>query len=117
MINFIAIGLSCLILSAGHTPPEGGDLGPGPGDGWGFPNGNPDGYGFWSQGSKLAICQGRTTEYYVQRYMMLPGCQLVFPQYYNPYVMRSQRFIPYTGCGGCHPFSGEITPTMLSMTP
>ena len=118
MINLIAIGLSCLVLSAGHTPPEGGELGPGPGDGWGFPNGNPDGYGFWSQGHKLAICQGRTTEFYVQRYMMLPSCQLLFPQYFNPYVMRSQRFIPYTGCeGGCHPFSGTITPTTLSMKP
>lgn len=118
MINLIAIGLSCLVLSAGHAPFEGGELGPGPGAGWGFPNGNPDGYGFWSQGHKLAICQGRTTEFYVQRYMMLPSCQLLFPQYFNPYVMRSQRYIPYTGCvGGCHPFSDPIIPTTLSMKP
>jgi hypothetical protein len=120
MIGQLAILMSCMVLSAGHThtpPPEGGELGPGPGLGWGFPNGNPDGYGFWDQGSKLAICMDRTTEYYVQRYMMLPPEQLMLPQYFNPYIMRSQRYIPYTGCGGCHPFSQPITPTTLSMRP
>lgn len=120
MIGQFVMLMSCVVLTAGHThtpPPEGGELGPGPGYGWGFRNGNPDGYGFWDQGSKLAICGSRTTEYYLQRYMMMPAEQLMFPQYFNPYVMRSQRYIPYTGCGGCHPFSAPITPTTLSMEP
>jgi hypothetical protein len=117
MLHIISLGLALTIVSAGHTPPEGGELGPGPGNGWGFPNGNPDGYGFWSPGSKLPICSGRSSEYYLQRYFMLPPCQLMLPQYFNPYVMRSQRYIPYTGCGGCHAFSEPIKPTYLSLKP
>jgi hypothetical protein len=117
MMQLLAISLALTVVSAGHTPPEGGELGPGPGDGWGFLNGNPDGYGFWSPGSKLPICSGRNSEYHLQRYWMLPPIQLMMPQYFNPYVMRSQRYIPYTGCGGCHAFSEPITPTHLSMKP
>jgi hypothetical protein len=120
MLSQIVMVLGLTLVSAGQFPepaPEGGILPPGPGLGWGFPNGNPDGYGFWDQGQKNAVCTGRTAEYYVQRYMMLPPQQLIFPQYFNPYVMRSQRYIPFTGCNGCHAFSAEISPTTLSMKP
>jgi hypothetical protein len=120
MLSQMMMVLGLTLVSAGQFPepaPEGGILPPGPGLGWGFPNGNPDGYGFWDQGQKNAVCTGRTAEYYVQRYMMLPPQQLIFPQYFNPYVMRSQRYIPFTGCNGCHAFSAEISPTTLSMKP
>jgi hypothetical protein len=26
--------------------------------------------------------------------------------YYNPFVNRGQRYLPYTGNGGCHPMGG-----------
>ena len=31
---------------------------------------------------------------------------MFLPTYYNPYVNRGQRYIPYAGCGGDHPMGG-----------
>jgi|SRR5262245_53995828 hypothetical protein len=90
---------------------------PGPGYGWGFPNGNPDGYGWWDHGYNLPLgyTADRTAEYYFPRYLAVPPEQLWFPTYYNPYAMRGQRYIPYAGAGGCHPMGGP--PPGSAMTP
>jgi hypothetical protein len=94
-------------VHAGHAPaPAGRILGPGPGAGWGFPNGNPDGYGWFDHGTALPLGANRTAEYYFPRYLAVPPDQLFLPTYYNPYVMRGQRYIPYAGCGGDHPMGG-----------
>jgi hypothetical protein len=78
----------------------------GPGDGWGFPNGNPDGYGYFDQGHFLPLGANRTAEYFFPRYLSVPPEQ-AFPQtFYNAYVNRGQRYLPYTGDGGCHPMGG-----------
>lgn len=77
-----------------------------PGYGAGFQNGNPDGYGWHDFGVNLPLSGDRTPEYHFPRYLAVPPTQLFFPNYYNPYVSRGQRFIPYTGCGGIHPLSG-----------
>jgi hypothetical protein len=84
---------------------------PGPGYGWGFPNGNPDGYGYVDYGTYLPLGADRTAEYYFPRYMALPASQVFFPTYYNAYVTRGQRYLPYSNCGGVdcwwsHPASG-----------
>ena len=81
-------------------------LPPGPGDGWGFPNNNPDGYGWNDPGQLLPLGADRTAEYYVPRYYMVPLDQAFMGTYYNPYVNRGQRYLPYTGNGGCHPMGG-----------
>jgi hypothetical protein len=75
----------------------------GPGFGWGFRNGAPDGYGWvdYSQGLPLGI--NRNPDYYFPRYHAVPADQMFFPTYYNPYITRGQRFIPFTNCGGDHP--------------
>src|SRR3954451_24101419 len=85
---------------------------PGPGYGWGFPNGNPDGYGWWDHGVNLPLgCTAdRTAEYFFPRYYSLPAEQMFFPTYYNPYVNRGQRDIPYAGCGGGPPIGGAPPP-------
>ena len=31
---------------------------------------------------------------------------MFMPNYYNPFISRGQRFLPYSGCGGPHPVSG-----------
>ena len=56
----------------GHYPPayrHGGGriVADGPGYGWGFPNGNPDGYGWWDHGDALPLGANRTPEYYFPR--------------------------------------------------
>jgi hypothetical protein len=79
---------------------------PGPGNGWGYPNDNPDHYGWVDYGTALPLGGNRTPEYYFPRYYAVLPTQAFFPTYYNPYVMRGQRYIPYTGCGGAHPFGG-----------
>ncbi len=89
---------------------------PGPGYGWGFPNGNPDGYGWWSHGAYLPIGADRTAEYYFPRYFSVPASQAFLPSYYNPIITRGQRYVPYAGCGGCvHPVCGP--PTGSALTP
>jgi hypothetical protein len=82
-------------------------LPPGPGYGWGFPNGNVDGYGFWDAGTYLPLGADRTVDYYFRRYFSVPVNQMFEPNYYNPYLTRGQRYIPYVGCApGFHPASG-----------
>ena len=79
---------------------------PGPGDGWGFPNGNPDHYGWVDYGVNLPLGADRTAEYYFPRYFAVPPEQMFIQTYYNPYQTRGQRYIPYVGGGGCHPAGG-----------
>lgn len=86
----------------------------GPGPGWGFPNGNPDGYGWVDYGDALPLGANRTIDYYFPRYLALPPNQLFLPTYYNPYVMRGQRYVPYTGCGGEHPAGGPAVASAVT---
>jgi hypothetical protein len=92
-----------------HHAPGGRIVGPGPGAGWGFPNGNPDGYGWVDYGTALPIGADRTPDYYFPRYFSSLPEQVFLPSYYNPYINRGQRYIPWTGCGGDHPFGGPPT--------
>jgi hypothetical protein len=82
---------------------------PGPGYGWGFPNGNPDGYGFWDPGDRLplGLNADRTVDYFFRRYYSARIDQMFMTTYYNPYLTKGQRYIPYTGCApGFHPAGG-----------
>ncbi len=90
-------------------------LPPGPGDGWGFTNGNPDGYGYADYGTYLPLGGDRNTRYFFPRYFSLLPEQCFLPSYYNPYEQRGQRYIPYAGCGRAHPFGG--LPQASSETP
>lgn len=85
-----------------HTP-GGRILPPGPGPGWGFPNGQPDGYGYVDYGTYLPLGADRTAEYHFPRNFALPTLQLIPQTYWNPYVTNGQRYIPYVNCGGDHP--------------
>lgn len=87
--------------------PNGGVVPPQPGNGVGFPNGNPDGYGFFEFGDQLPLTADRIPDYFFRRYRVVPANQMFFPTYYNPYISRGQRFLPYAGCGGLHPMSGQ----------
>ncbi len=88
---------------------------PGPGYGWGFPNGNPDGYGWVDYGRTLPLGGDRTSDYFFRRVYAVPATQAFLPTYYNPYIMRGQRYLPFSGCGGAHPAGGP--PTGLARTP
>jgi hypothetical protein len=89
---------------------------PGPGYGWGFPNGNPDGYGWVDYGTYLPLGADRTPDYFFPRYLAVPPIQLFLATYYNPYNQLGQRYLPYSGCGGgVHPMSG--LPLGSSLTP
>lgn len=90
-------------------------LADGPGYGWGFPNNNPDGYGWFDHGTALPLGANRTGEYYFPRYFSLPPAQMFLQSYYNPVLTRGQRYVPFTGCGGAHPSGGF--PTGSAMTP
>ncbi len=90
----------CNLQSGGRITP------PGPGAGWGFPNGNPDGYGWVDFGTTLPIGGDRIPDYFFRRQYSLPPEQVFFPTYYNAYITRGQRFIPYVGAGGWHPAGG-----------
>ena len=79
---------------------------PGPGDGWGFPNDNPDHYGWVDYGVDLPLGADRTAEYYFPRYFAVPPEQMFIQTYYNPFETRGQRYIPYVGAGGDHPAGG-----------
>lgn len=81
-------------------------LPPGPGAGWGFPNGFPDGYGWADYGPYLPLNGDRNAEYFFPRYYVAPPEQLFLPTYYNPYVTRGQRYLPYVADGGAHPAGG-----------
>ncbi len=76
-----------------------------PGYGAGFANGNPDGYGWYDHGVNLPLTADRTADYFFPRYLAVPPSQSFLPNYYNPYVSRGQRFLPFSGCGGPHPAS------------
>jgi hypothetical protein len=90
-------------------------LPPGPGYGWGFANGNPDGYGWYDNGNYFVLGADRTGEYYFQRPFAVPQDQMFLPTYYNAYLTRGQRYISYAGCGGDHPMGGP--PTASATTP
>lgn len=81
-------------------------LPPGPGAGWGFPNGAPDGYGWYDNGTHFVLGADRTAEYYFQRSFAMPVDQMFMPTYYNAYVTRGQRYLSYANCGGVHPVGG-----------
>ena len=81
-------------------------LPPGPGDGWGFPNRSPDGYGWADYGPYLPLGADRTAEYYFPRYYAVPPEQMFLQSYYNPYETRGQRYLPYVAAGGAHPAGG-----------
>jgi hypothetical protein len=87
---------------------------PGPGDGWGFPNNNPDGFGWHDPGPLLPLGADRDSEYFFPRYYVAPVDQMFMGTYYNPYWNRGQRYIPYTGNGGCHPMGGPPLDSALS---
>ena len=95
--------------------PGGRILRDGPGDGWGFPNGQPDGYGYVDYGDALPLGANRTADYFFPRYMSLQVQQMYLPTYYNPYLMRGQRYLPYSGGGGNHP--AGLPTTATAMTP
>ena len=95
----------------GILQPGGRILQDGPGNGHGFPNGNPDGYGWVDYGTALPLGANRIGEYYFPRYLAVPPNQMFLPGYYNPYVTRGQRYISFAGCGGEHPMGG---PAMAS---
>jgi len=90
-------------------------LADGPGYGWGFPNGAPDDYGWYDVDSALPLGANRTPEYYFPRYFAVPAPQMFLPSYYNPYITRGQRYVPYSGCGGDHPAGGPALGS--AMTP
>jgi hypothetical protein len=79
---------------------------PGPGLGWGFPNDNPDHYGWVDYGIDLPLGADRTAEYYFPRYMAVPPSQMFLQTYYNCFETRGQRYIPYCGDGGDHDMGG-----------
>src|SRR4051794_37399320 len=77
-----------------------------PGNGAGFPNGSPDGYGWFDYGWYLPISADRTSGCSIQRQSRTPATQMSLPTYYTPYVSRGQRYTPYSGCGGWPPAGG-----------
>ena len=69
------------------SPPtsyRGGILPAGPGYGYGFPNGNPDGYGWWDHGGYLPLGANRTAEYYFNRKFAVPCAAGVFAELLQP---------------------------------
>ena len=92
-------------------------LPPGPGLGWGYANGQPDGYGFFDPGVRMPLGGDRIPEYYFPRNFAVPADQMFFPTYYNCYVMRGQKYIPYTGAGGCHPMGPPQPPSLTPVHP
>lgn len=90
-------------------------LPPGPGDGWGFSNGDPVNAGWYSPGHYLPLGADRTADYYFPRYFAVPPIQMFPGTDYNPYVNRGQRYLPFAGAGGDHPAGGM--PQDSSVTP
>ena len=68
-----------------------------------------DGYGWYNTAGYLPIGADRTPEYYFPRYLSALPTQLFMPTYYNSYVSRGQRYVPYVACGGWHPAGGGPT--------
>jgi hypothetical protein len=119
--TIVSMTLALAMGSAGQQCPECPGrwvLPPGPGYGWGFPNNNPDGYGWQEIGPRLPLGADRTADYYFRRYFSVPVDQMFLPTYYNPYVTRGQRYISYAGCGGCHPAGGPpLAPATMPLHP
>lgn len=91
---------------------------PGPGDGWGFPNDNPDHYGWVDYENNLPLGADRTADYYFPRYFAVPPEQMFIPTYYNPFETRGQRYIPYVGGDGDHPAGGPpVSSSALPVSP
>jgi hypothetical protein len=91
---------------------------PGPGDGWGFPNDNPDMYGWVDYEVNIPLGADRTAEYYFPRYIAVPPEQMFMTTYYNPFVTRGQRYLPFSGGGGDHPAGGPpMGPATLPVSP
>ena len=88
----VSLGLALAVGTTGQQPVPYNQglriMPPGPGYGWGFPNGNPDGYGFWDAGTNLPLGADRTVDYYFRRYYSVPADQMFMSCYYNPYVTR-----------------------------
>ena len=104
-----SLALAISVASTGglfHKSPGGKIVAPGPGYGWGFPNGNPDGYGYVDYGDALPLGANRTPDYFFPRNFALPALQSFPATFYNPYVSNGQRYLPYSGCGGDHPAGG-----------
>jgi hypothetical protein len=104
-----AHGTTFLLPPGGHVTP------PGPGLGWGYVNGAPDGYGWVDFQRTLPLGPDRIPDYFFPRQWAMPGSDLFLVSYYNPYLTRGQRYIPYTGGGGNHP--AGFYPTGPSETP
>jgi hypothetical protein len=68
-------------------------------------------------GYNLPLHDGRVSEYFFPRHFALPPEQLFFPQYYNPYQMRGQRYIPYSGMGGPHDLGRPPAPSLTPVHP
>ncbi len=94
--------------SHGHDKHRSGGwiLPPGPGDGWGFPNGDPVNAGWYDPQHYLPLGADRTADYYFPRYLAVPPIQMFPGTDYNPYVNRGQRYLPFAGAGGDHPAGG-----------
>ncbi len=103
----------------GHAHGGGFILPPAPGIGRGFPNGAPEGYGWYDTSGRHHLGGDRTTAYYFPRHYAAPTSVLFLPTYFNPFVTRGQRYIPYVGCGDfLHPAGGPPTgPANLPVTP
>ncbi len=116
MVCSIALGFILATTGGAHHHSHGGGwiLPPGPGYGYGFPNGQPDGYGYFDHGVRLPLGADRVAEYFFPRYLAMPASQLFLPTYYNPYVSRGQRYLPYAGCGGDHP-AGAPAPGLAQL--
>src|SRR5436305_289751 len=101
----VSMGLALAVVATGQQPghtcahcQQGGwIMPPGPGYGWGFRNGNPDGYGFWDAGIYLPLGADRTADYFFRRQFSAPVDQMFMGTYYNPYVTRGQRYLSYAG--------------------
>jgi hypothetical protein len=116
--TIVSVALALAMGSTGGHLFRGGGgriMPPLPGYGAGFPNGNPDGYGYVNYGTNLPLGADRTADWYFQRQFSVPVNQMFIPTYYNAYVTRGQRYIPYSGCGGCHPMGGP--PIASAATP
>jgi hypothetical protein len=57
----------------------------------------------------------RNPEYYFPHYFSAPAIQMFMGTYYNPYVNRGQRYMPYTGNGGDHPMGGPPLDTARTL--
>ena len=81
----------------------------------GLPQRQPDGYGWHDPAPFLPLGGNRIDSYFFPRYFAVPPEQAFMGTYYNPYVMRGQRYLPYTGNGGCHPMGGPAPDTAVTL--